>query len=125
MRDGRLIRNPAAGVRLPRAVVARQRFFTAAEVAALADASGRYRELVYVLAYCGLRLGEAAGLRVGDVDLTRRRLQVERLHAWPSGAPDGASGPTWPSRACQRDWGRRAAVNAAVDIHNDDPESRT
>jgi hypothetical protein len=59
-------------------VIARKRFLTAAEVAALADASGRYRELVYVLAYCGLRLGEVAGLRVGDVDLTRRRLRVER-----------------------------------------------
>lgn len=34
--------------------------------------------LVYLLAYCGLRFGEAAGLRVGDVDLTRRRLRVER-----------------------------------------------
>jgi integrase len=78
VRDGRLTRNPAAGVRLPRAVIARKRFLTAAEVAALADASGRYRELVYVLAYCGLRLGEAAGLRVGDVDLARRRLRVER-----------------------------------------------
>jgi integrase len=78
VRDGRLTRNPAAGVRLPRAVMARKRFLTAAEVAALADASGRYRELVYVLAYCGLRLGEAAGLRVGDVDLARRRLRVER-----------------------------------------------
>ena len=46
--------------------------------AALADASGRDRVLVYVLAYCGLRFGEAAGLWVGDVDLTRRRLRVER-----------------------------------------------
>jgi integrase len=34
--------------------------------------------LVYVLAYCGLRFGEAAGLQVRDVDLIRRRLRVER-----------------------------------------------
>jgi len=78
VRDSRLPRNPAAGVRLPRAPTARKQFLTAAEVAVLADASGRDRVLVYVLAYCGLRFGEAAGLRVGDVDLTRRRLRVER-----------------------------------------------
>lgn len=78
VRDGRLARNPASGVRLPRALVARKRFLTAAQVAALADASDRDRVLVYVLAYCGLRFGEAAGLRVEDVDLTRRRLRVER-----------------------------------------------
>jgi integrase len=78
VRDGRLTRNPAAGVRLPRAIGARKRFLTAAEVAALAEASGRDRVLVYVLAYCGLRFGEAAGLQVGDVDLARRRLRVLR-----------------------------------------------
>ena len=78
VRDGRLIRNPAAGVRLPRATTPRKQFLTAAEVAALADAAGRDRVLVYVLAYCGLRFGEAAGLRVDDVDLGRRRLRVER-----------------------------------------------
>lgn len=78
VRDGRLTRNPAAGVRLPRARTTRKQFLSAAEVAALADASGRDRVLVYVLAYCGLRFGEAAGLRVSDVDLARRRLRVER-----------------------------------------------
>jgi integrase len=78
VRDGRLTRNPAVGVRLPRAAQGRKRFLTAAEVAALAEASGRDRVLVYVLAYCGLRFGEAAGLRVGDVDFLRRRLKVER-----------------------------------------------
>jgi len=78
VRDGRLPRNPAAGARLPRATIARKQFHTAAKVAVLADASGRNRVFVYVLAYCGLRFGEAAGLRVDDVDLTRRRLRVER-----------------------------------------------
>jgi integrase len=64
--------------RLPRATGVWKRFLTAAEVAALAEASGRDRVLVYVLAYCGLRFGEAAGPQVGDVDLPRRRLRVER-----------------------------------------------
>ena len=34
--------------------------------------------VVYVLAYCGLRYGELAALRVRDVDLLRRRLTVAR-----------------------------------------------
>jgi integrase len=40
--------------------------------------AGRDRLLVYVLAYCGLRLGEATGLQVADVDTGRRRVRVER-----------------------------------------------
>jgi integrase len=40
--------------------------------------SGADRTLVLVLAYCGLRIGEAAALRVGDLDLMRRRIRVER-----------------------------------------------
>jgi integrase len=54
-------------------------------VFALADAAaqypipeigGQYRALVLVLAFCGLRWGEAAGLKVGRVDLLRRRLTI-------------------------------------------------
>jgi integrase len=36
----------------------------------------QYRALVLLLAFCGLRWGEAAGLKVGRVDLLRRRLTV-------------------------------------------------
>ena len=43
---------------------------------ALADACGNYREIVYVLAYGGLRWAEAAGLRKGRVDLLRSRLHI-------------------------------------------------
>jgi integrase len=32
--------------------------------------------VILVLAYCGLRWGELSGLRVRDVDLTRRRLTI-------------------------------------------------
>ncbi|HXF72084.1 MAG TPA: site-specific integrase, partial [Actinomycetota bacterium] len=50
---------------------------SAREVAALAEAvPGRDRALIFVLGYAGLRIGEAAALRVGDVDLLRRRLHV-------------------------------------------------
>jgi hypothetical protein len=38
-------------------------------------ASGRLRTLVLVLGYCGLRFGEAAALRVRDVDTDNRRIR--------------------------------------------------
>ncbi|WP_050993498.1 tyrosine-type recombinase/integrase [Rhodococcus pyridinivorans] len=44
----------------------------------MADAAGDRSALVLTLAYCGLRWGEAIGLRVSDLDLLRRRLVVSR-----------------------------------------------
>ncbi|MBA2551387.1 MAG: site-specific integrase, partial [Nocardioidaceae bacterium] len=76
VRDGRLTRNPADGVRLPRVATSHKRFLTHQQVADLADASGPYGLAVRVMAYCGLRYGELAALRVSRVDLMRRRLDV-------------------------------------------------
>lgn len=76
VRDGRLPRNPATGVRLPRVVTPDKRFLTHAQVADLADAAGEHGLAIRVLAACGLRYGELAALRVGRVDLLRRRLQI-------------------------------------------------
>lgn len=76
VRDGRLARNPADGVRLPRARKADKRFLSHDQVAALAGAAGDYALVVQVLAYCGLRYGELAALRVRRVDLLRRRLTI-------------------------------------------------
>jgi integrase len=85
VRDGRISRNPAAGVRLPKIGKAEKQFLSREEVFRLADAAAQYpipeigqqyRALVLVLAFCGLRWGEAAGLKVGRVDLLRRRLTV-------------------------------------------------
>ncbi len=42
----------------------------------MAEAAGDKRVLVHLLAYCGLRWGEAIGLRVKHLDLLRRRLTV-------------------------------------------------
>jgi integrase len=53
------------------------RFATVAQVAALADDIGpRYRALVLVAAYGGLRWGELVGLRVKRVDLLHGRVTV-------------------------------------------------
>jgi integrase len=76
VRDGRLVRNPAAGVRLPRAGRPEKRFLTHEQVRALADAADPHRVLILTLAYCGLRWGELAALRVQSVDPLRRRLLV-------------------------------------------------
>jgi integrase len=63
---------------------------SAVTVAALAGAvPGRYRALVVLLAGSGLRIGEALGLEVGDVDFLRRVVRVERQRR-----QDGTLGPT-------------------------------
>lgn len=75
----RLGRNPADGIELPPTTARREhRYLTHEQLADLADASGRGALLVLVLGYCGLRFGEAAGLRVRDVDTMRGRLNVTR-----------------------------------------------
>src|SRR4029450_5174628 len=56
------------------------RFLTSAEVATLADAiQPRYRALVLVGAYGGLRIGELAGLRRSRVDLLRGTVTVAEI----------------------------------------------
>ena len=79
--DGRLARNPAEGVPLPRAKSRPKRFLTHVEVERLADECARYSTLVYVLGYTGLRWGEVAALHVADLDLMRRRIAVHRAMA--------------------------------------------
>lgn len=76
VRDGRLPRNVATGVRLPRVGKAEKIFLTHAQVADLANATEPHGLIVRVLAYTGLRWGELAALRVKRVDLTRRRLLI-------------------------------------------------
>ena len=71
---------------------------TGEQVAALADAVGeRYSALVLLLAYGGLRIGEAVALRVDRVDFTRRRITVDASATEVSGrlvfgAPKTAAG---------------------------------
>ena len=79
IRDGRLARDPTIGVRKPRPPRGRQRFLTHGEVEKLArELPAPYDLLVVLLAYTGLRFGEASALRVASVDLARGRLVVDR-----------------------------------------------
>lgn len=73
VRDRRLPSNPARGVKLPRKVRKPNRYLTQPQVWQLADEAGRYKTLVLLLSYVGLRWGEVAGLRVRDIDFLRWR----------------------------------------------------
>jgi len=52
------------------------RYLDHTHVATLARECSEYAPLVRLLAYTGLRWGEAAAIRVREVDLTRRRINV-------------------------------------------------
>jgi integrase len=74
---GRLARNPAAGVRLPKRVDREMLFLDGAQVEQLADAiAPHYRVLVYFLAYTGLRFGEAVALKWKRLDTLRGTCEV-------------------------------------------------
>ena len=70
--------NPAKGVELPREPKRERLYLTHGEVAVLAAKMGDWKALTYLLAYTGLRWGEATALRARDIDLDRRRLHVAR-----------------------------------------------
>lgn len=76
--DGGLIaQSPCRSVNLPRIEQEEMRFLTPGEIVALSEAvAERYRAMVLFDAYCGLRMGELAGLRRGRVDLLRRQVRV-------------------------------------------------
>lgn len=78
VRDRRIDSNPAARVDLPSMPMRGEHLYLSpAELMALADAAGEhYAPLILTLGLCGLRWGEAAALRVGDVDTLRKRLHI-------------------------------------------------
>ena len=93
VKDGRLARNVANGVNLPRIRKHEHRYLTHEQVDDLArrrgypsDASKHsscdtrtnetYRLVVLFLAYTGVRFGEMAALRVGRIDLRRNRAVI-------------------------------------------------
>ncbi|MDR1441403.1 MAG: site-specific integrase [Bifidobacteriaceae bacterium] len=79
VKDGRLVRNPAEGLDLPKPSKTRKRYLTHRQVQDLADAVGdQWSLIVRFLAYTGLRWGESAALRVGNLDLLHKRAIIER-----------------------------------------------
>jgi integrase len=73
--------NPTKGVTVPalRRTEAAMRLPKISEVAALLDAADDdFGCFIALCAFAGLRLGEAAGVQVGDIDLPRRTIKVTR-----------------------------------------------
>jgi hypothetical protein len=123
---GMLAQSPCRRVPLPKVEREEMRFLTPAQVAALADAiDRRYRALVLVGAYGGLRIGELAGLRAaaastccaGRSRWPRSWSKSEASCMWgrprpePAAAPWGCPGSwsrswplTWPGRVTSRPW---------------------
>lgn len=91
-------RNPLRGVKAPRLEPEPMRFLSHEEVATLAAAiDPRYRALVLVAAYSGLRAGELGALRRKRVDLLHRTITVVEQVQWIDGrhlvsAPKSAAG---------------------------------
>lgn len=73
----RLAVNPVQGVTRPRQSLTKRRYLKVIEVERLADAAGDHADMILTLAYCGLRFGEFAALRVSSVDPARRRFAIE------------------------------------------------
>jgi integrase len=72
-----LIANPAHRIPLPRQTQREQLFLTGEQVNRLAAATPeRYRALVFVMAYGGLRWGEAVALRQKRIDVLRGQIRV-------------------------------------------------
>ncbi len=77
VRDGRISRNVAEDISLPRVHATEKRFLTHTQVEDIARLVGPdWDLLVRFLAYTGLRWGEVAALRVMRIDLARRRVVV-------------------------------------------------
>jgi integrase len=84
MADGLLDRNPTVGIKPPKASKGQRRSITFDVLGALARESGQWAPLIWLLGTTGLRVGEAAAIRVGDVDVARRRILVRQAVTYAS-----------------------------------------
>lgn len=98
VRDRRLSENPARGIRLPRKTPALRTYLTHDQVTLLAT-HARHPGLVYLLAYTGMRWGEAIALRVRDVEPGRRRMHVQQSAVTVNGSIHLGSTKTHRSRS--------------------------
>lgn len=101
--DGRMTVNPAARLKLPKVSKVSKRYLSHEEAHALADAVERrgegYGTLVLVLAYCGLRWGELAGLTWEDVDFKRSRLEIRHTMVEVNGYMEASTPKTYEERS--------------------------
>jgi integrase len=74
--DRLIASNPARGIKLPKRSRTRNVYLSAEQLQVLAVESGRYGSLVLLLGTVGLRWGEAAALRVLDINFLGRKIQL-------------------------------------------------
>lgn len=80
--NGAIASSPVTGVKVPREIRREMQVLNADQVSLIAESvPARYRALIYLLAYGGLRWGEAAALRRGRVNLLRSRIEVSEAVA--------------------------------------------
>ena len=90
-----LVRSPCRRIKLPAIPPGNRLQLTPEDVEAIANAVGvRYAPMVWCGAALGLRWGEVAGLRVGDLDLLKGILRVaeQRPAHGPAGPPKSSAG---------------------------------
>jgi integrase len=93
-------RNVARGVAVPQAETSEQHFLSPEDIHRIAGAiDPRYRALVLLMGFSGLRIGEAAALRVSDLDLLRRRVTITRAVSEVAGKVTFGPTKTGTSRA--------------------------
>lgn len=77
VRSDMIRKNPATGVTLPTIEMSEMRHLEPDELEfAASRVGGEYETLVYVLAYCGIRSGEAVALRRKSVNIMRSELRI-------------------------------------------------
>lgn len=110
VKGGLIASNPCIGIdrRRGQAADVASRALTLVEYDRLIEVlppAGPYRRFVLAMVYTGCRLGEIAGLRVGDIDWSERTIRVSRT-ASPGVRGENSIGPTK---------GRRTRVVPVVD----------
>ncbi len=100
--DGLIARNPTERVKPPKVRPRRQRFLTADQVevlsAACDDRQPGAGAVVMLLAWSGLRWGEAVALRWGSIDIARRRVRVKASATEVSGRLEWGTPKTHEAR---------------------------
>jgi integrase len=78
--DRTIAMSPAAGIKAPRArrAEATMRILAPDDIRAVLEAAGDFRGFVEVCVFAGMRLGEAAGLQLRDINFLGRSIRVAR-----------------------------------------------
>ena len=122
--SGLIARTPCVGVSLPRPRRREMQFLSAPEVADLAEAvRPPYGTLVYLLAFGGLRWGEAAALRRGRCHVTRSRIEVVESLAEVEGKMHFGETKTYQRRTIAIPGFLQHLLSAHLEGRPNDPEA--